>query len=106
MFRDFRKRYRARELKVGEPYPFLEGARTILMFPITNNWWGPSELQWIEQGLDYFVQHYRSWNIHSIAFPALGCGDGRLNWDKVKPIMVKKLTDLDIMVEIFSPRKT
>ena len=41
--------------------------------------------------------------ITSIAFPALGCGHGGLNWNDVKPLMKKYLEDLDIEIEIYEP---
>ena len=65
-------------------------------FRITN-----SKIEWIEQGLQYFVNNYKEWNISSISFPMLGCGLGGLKWEKVKPLMEKYLKDLDIEVEIY-----
>jgi O-acetyl-ADP-ribose deacetylase (regulator of RNase III) len=41
--------------------------------------------------------------IESIAFPALGCGNGGLNWNDVKPVMIEFLEDLDIKIEIYEP---
>ena len=43
--------------------------------------------------------------IKSIAFPALGCGNGGLDWNDVKPLMYEYLKDLDIEIKIYSPVK-
>jgi hypothetical protein len=42
--------------------------------------------------------------IASIAIPPLGCGNGGLNWHEVKPIIIKKMSDLsDVNVIVFEP---
>ena len=41
--------------------------------------------------------------ITSIAFPALGCGNGGLKWGDVGPEMYRKLKDLPIEIEIYAP---
>ena len=41
-------------------------------------------------------------NIKSIAWPKLGCTNGKLDWEKeVKPLMIKYLENLDIINEIY-----
>lgn len=73
----------------------------ILLFPTKENWRNPSKLEYIEKGLYRFVQSYAERNISSIAFPKLGCGNGELNWEDVKPIMEKYLKNLPIDVYIY-----
>jgi len=76
--------------------------RKILCFATKVNWQYPSKIEWIERGLQNFVKNYKKWNITSIAWPKLGCNNGKLNWEKqVKPLMVKYLDDLDIINEIY-----
>lgn len=73
----------------------------ILLFPTKENWRNPSKLEYIEKGLDRFVKNYAEKNISSIAFPKLGCGNGELKWEDVKPLMEKYLKPLPIDVYIY-----
>lgn len=73
----------------------------ILLFPTKENWRNPSKLEYIEKGLIKFANTYAEKNITSIAFPRLGCGNGELNWEDVKPMMEKYLKSLPIDVYIY-----
>jgi len=76
--------------------------KKILCFATKEEWWHPSKLEWIERGLQNFVEDYKYWGITSIAFPKLGCNNGGLNWENdVKPLMFKYLQPLDIICEIY-----
>jgi len=41
--------------------------------------------------------------IESIALPALGCGLGRLEWRDVGPLICKKMSSINIPVEVYLP---
>lgn len=73
----------------------------ILCFATKEQWRYSSKLEWIERGLQEFVAKYKEWGITSIAFPKLGCSNGGLDWNNVRPLMEKYLGDLDIPVEIY-----
>jgi len=76
--------------------------RKILCFATKEHWMHPSKIEWIERGLQQFVENYKYWNITSIAFPKLGCNNGKLNWENdVKPLMFNYLQPLDIICEIY-----
>lgn len=76
--------------------------KKILCFATKEEWWHPSKLEWIERGLQNFVEDYKYWSITSIAFPKLGCNNEGLNWENdVKPLMFKYLQPLDIICEIY-----
>lgn len=91
----------------GEPYLYsdLTGA-SVLLFPTKDHWRSPSRLQYITDGLDWFVKHYQELGITSISFPPLGCGNGGLSWDMVGPVMYHKLKNLPIDIEIYAPYGT
>ncbi|WP_158304415.1 macro domain-containing protein [Caldicellulosiruptor kronotskyensis] len=72
----------------------------IINFPTKHHWKYPSKLVWIKKRLEYFVQHYKEWNIKSIAFPKLGTNAGKLPWSQVKAVMVEYLKKVDISVYI------
>jgi len=87
--------------KIGEPYLYsTKDGTKIVNFPTKYHWRYPSKIEWIKMGLEYFVQHYKEWNIKSIAFPKLGTNAGKLPWSQVKAVMVEYLKKVDIPVYI------
>ena len=78
--------------------------KDVLCFPTKHYWWRPSKMEYIEQGLEKFVNTYKSKNIKSIAFPLLGAGCGQLDNDEVLKIMEKWLSKCeDCNIEICIP---
>jgi transposase-like protein len=73
----------------------------LLLFPTKKHWRSPSKIEYIEAGLKKFVKYYDKFGIESIAFPKLGCGNGGLDWEIVKPIMEEYLKQLPIHVYIY-----
>lgn len=78
----------------------------IVYFPTKYHYLDKSVLQYIESGLNDFVNTYADWMEPNtkIAFPMLGCGLGGLKKKDVLPIMIKYLKDLPIIVEIWNPK--
>ncbi len=75
--------------------------KDVLCFPTKLGWWKPSTEEYIEAGLEKFVNTYKSKNIESIAFPLLGAGCGMLNKDAVLSMMkywLGKCDDCDIEI--------
>ena len=103
MFMDYVHKCDKGEIRPGEPYVFQNGEISILNFPTKDHWRSPSRLSYVEDGLDWFVENYGKYDIHSIAFPPLGCGNGGLSWDVVGPVMYQKLNGLPINIEIYAP---
>lgn len=73
----------------------------VLNFPTKTHWKLPSEYEYIEKGLQKFVETYKEKGITSIAFPLLGANNGGLEKDKVMEIMQQYLRQCDIPVEIY-----
>ena len=88
-------------LTIGQFMLFYEPDHWLLLFPTKENWRNPSKIEYIEKGLMRFVNIYADKNISSIAFPRLGCGNGELDWDLVRPLMEKYLKPLPIDVYIY-----
>lgn len=55
-------------------------------------------------GLDWLEEHFEAWGIESLAVPALGCQNGGLRWDDVRPVLVEHLGRLGIPIELYAPR--
>ena len=58
--------------------------RWIINFPTKKHWRGDSQIEWIHEGLQDLLRVIRLKNIHSIALPPLGCGNGGLEWPIVR----------------------
>lgn len=101
MFNRYRTACEKKQLTVGKLMLFYEPDHWILLFPTKKNWRNPSKLEYLEKGLIKFVNTYADKNITSIAFPKLGCGNGELSWDEVKPLMEKYLKPLPIDIYIY-----
>ncbi len=101
MFEKYKSFCENGQLDVGMLYLYKTDNKWILNFPTKTSWKKQSRLEYIEKGLEKFVDTYNEKNINSIAFPQLGCGNGNLDWKDVKPIMEKYLGDLPINVEIY-----
>ena len=95
------------KLKLGQPfiYDAPELQRKFLLFPTKGHWREKSRIEKIEEGLKWFLDNYKSYDIKSAAFPALGCGLGGLKWEDVGPLMVKLLSQADIPIEIYLPEE-
>ncbi|NBI43593.1 Appr-1-p processing protein [[Haemophilus] felis] len=85
---------------------FKEKYRRVLNFPTKNFWKLPSKEEYLEKGLEKFVETYKEKNITSIAFPLLGASKGGIAEETSIRIMEKYLSQLDIKVEIwhFDPK--
>ncbi|MFQ6041614.1 MAG: macro domain-containing protein [Candidatus Poribacteria bacterium] len=106
MYEDYVERCKRKEVKIGRPYLY-RGYETpwIMNFPTKEHWKYPSKLQWVRQGLEYFVVNYERYGITSIAFPPLGCSKGKLDWRGVKSVMEEYLQDVSIDVYICLDRE-
>ena len=104
MFDDYVRRCRSNQVNLGEPYHYsdLTGV-SIVNFPTKGHWKSTTRVSDVQAGLKFFADHVREWEIESVAFPPLGCGNGGLEWEQVGPLMYSNLKDLDIPVEIYAP---
>ena len=102
MYKEYVARCARNEVRLGEPYLYRDASRVrILNFPTKDHWRSSSSLMDIERGLDHFAKNYAEWELKSVAFPQLGCGNGGLSWSEVSPLIFSKLRALNIEVEIY-----
>jgi O-acetyl-ADP-ribose deacetylase (regulator of RNase III) len=87
-------------LEPGKLWLWRGPHRWVLNFPTKQHWRHPSRLEWIDLGLRKFVDEYEKRGIVEISFPRLGCGNGGLDWDDVRPVMEAHLSRLAIPVYI------
>lgn len=116
MFRDtFPENFRAYEVacKAGEVQTgrmfvtesqALAGPRWIVNFPTKQHWRQPSRMEWVTEGLKDLRRVITEKQMRSVALPPLGCGNGGLDWDEVRPEIEKALADLqDVEVIVYEP---
>lgn len=83
------------------------GPRWIIHFPTKRHWRHPSRLEWIRAGLEDLRRTIEAMGIRSIAIPPLGCGQGGLNWEDVRPLIEAALGDLAAVdVQVYAPTAT
>lgn len=103
MFTQYQRLCENGQLQVGMLWLYKTANKWILNFPTKKHWRYPSKVEYIEAGLQKFVETYSHYGIHSIAFPALGCGNGELDFDSVvRPLMESYLGGLPIDVFIYA----
>jgi O-acetyl-ADP-ribose deacetylase (regulator of RNase III) len=73
----------------------------VLNFPTKKHWKYPTKIEYLEEGLQKFVDTYKDKGILSIAFPLLGASKGGLSEKVSIDIMKKYLEKVDIPVEIW-----
>jgi hypothetical protein len=83
--------------EVGRPDLWVspDGDKKLLLFPTKRHWRNPSQLEWIEWGLEYLVREgdcFPLSQIERLAMIPLGCSNGGLNYDMdVKPMIMRYL---------------
>ncbi|MFH1086302.1 MAG: macro domain-containing protein, partial [Chloroflexota bacterium] len=77
MFAEYRRLCETGQLAVGKLWLYRSPNKWILNFPTKEHWRNPSRVEYVETGLDAFRRNYSRMGIRSIAFPPLGCGNGR-----------------------------
>lgn len=73
----------------------------ILNFPTKQHWKYPSKEEYLEKGLQKFLETYQEKKIESIAFPMLGADRGGLSPKRCLSIMTYYLEQCQIPVEIW-----
>lgn len=107
--REYRAAYKRGELALGRMHVvelggLAAGPRFVINFPTKDHWRSRSRLADIEAGLAELRTVIERLGITSVAVPPLGCGNGGLAWDDVKPRIEAELATLrDVDVLIFPP---
>lgn len=100
MFKDYEEKCKKNFIEIGKVDYYKDKDVTIVNFPTKLYFKYPSQLPWIEKGLEDFVKTYKKQGIKKVAFTKLGTLNGHLDWNKVKALMEKYLEPLDIEVYI------
>ena len=97
-FREYAAACKTGDVRLGEMFVTenheLVGPKWIVNFPTKDHWRSRTKLEWIEQGLKSLARVIEERRIGSIAVPPLGCGNGRLNWQDVRPVIESALSEV------------
>ena len=108
-YKDYEAACKRGELEPGKVFIHDRGEwsepRFIINFPTKIDWRGKSKIEYIEQGLRDLVSQVERLRIKSIALPPLGCGNGGLDWQTVKHLIVDAFkSSTDVHVNLFEPK--
>lgn len=82
----------------------LDGPRWIVNFPTKQHWKAPSQMAWVEEGLQDLRRFLIEKQVKSIAIPPLGSGNGGLEWTEVREQIESALGDLpNVEIVVFEP---
>lgn len=81
----------------------LHGDKLIINLPTKAHWRQPSEFDLVEAGLIALVNFLKANPISSLALPALGCGNGGLDWHTVKSMIERYLQLLKMGIVVYEP---
>lgn len=107
-YKQYKKACEAGHVETGKVFVTETGQllnpRYIINFPTKEHWRYPSKMEYIHEGLQDLVRVIKEKNISSIAIPPLGCGNGGLDWNEVKPAIEKALSSFtDLQIILFEP---
>ncbi len=111
-FRQYERACRAQQVRPGSMFIVRTGdlyspnPKYIINFPTKVHWRSQSRLEDIQSGLEALVQDVRELQIKSIAIPPLGCGNGGLDWEQVRPLIEGAFANLpNVQVLLFTPQE-
>jgi len=107
-FQQYKKACDAKEVQPGRMFTVPTGKlfnpKYIINFPTKRHWRDKSKIEDIQTGLKALVAEVQQLGITSIAIPALGCGNGGLDWVEVKPLIESAFVELpEVKVVVFEP---
>lgn len=107
-FQQYKKACDAKEVQRGRmftgPTGKLFNPKYIINFPTKRHWRDKSKIEDIQTGLKALVAEVQQLGITSIAIPALGCGNGGLDWLEVKPLIESAFAELPkVKAIVFQP---
>lgn len=89
------------ELHPGKLHTYFENGKLIVNFPTKDKWREKSKSEFIVDGMKALIDLIKEKNIKSIAIPPLGSGNGGLNWEEVKDIIIKYISSLSENINIY-----
>lgn len=107
-FKAYERACRAEEVYPGSIFiteiSRFTNPRYVLNFPTKRHWKAKSKIEDIKSGLDALIADIKRLKIQSIAVPPLGCGNGGLDWEEVRPLIEQAFSQVsDVNVWLYAP---
>ena len=107
-FRAYKAACNAGDVRVGQMFvtsnETLTHPKWIINFPTKKHWRHPTKIEWVHEGLRDLRRVIADKGIRSVAVPPLGCGNGGLDWERVRPIIESMLSGLaGVEVVVYEP---
>ena len=104
MFKDYQRDCKDGRVKPGAIHIWESLAGDwIINFPTKRDWREPSRYEDIATGLEKLRSYLDGVGKVTVALPALGCGHGGLDWNRVSEMIQSKLDGVDAHVLVFEP---
>jgi O-acetyl-ADP-ribose deacetylase (regulator of RNase III) len=105
--------YRSHYPRTEDPDPTLieklvvyrpaDAYHQVLLFPTKLHWRDPSQPNWVDRNLERVVDQWFELDLQSVAFPAVGCGEGGLSFEWVRRQFQRRFQTLMLDVELYWP---
>lgn len=104
MFRYYKRTCREGWLEPGKLLTWTQpGNPLVVNVPTKLHWRNPSEYAYIRDGLDALRQLLMNHKGKRVHLPAIGCGNGGLNWEIVRGMIESTLGDVAADIWVFEP---
>jgi len=71
-------------------FPAMTGILNLVAFPVKHNWWEQADLALIEQSCQELLALAAMYPHYTVfVIPRPGCGNGKLRWEDVRPVLLK-----------------
>lgn len=84
----------------------INDSQIIANLATKNHWRYPSKYEWIDDGLASLRHLILDTNPGFVSIPAIGCGEGGLEWSTVRAKIKQWMEGLDCQIKVFKPVET
>lgn len=105
MFKDYQRACREGTVQPGKPHLWsIPGTSEVIVnLPTKRHWRQPSRYEDVEAGLVWLREYVQQRGATRVALPALGAGNGGLDWERVKVMIQDHLSNLEAQITVFNP---
>lgn len=108
MFNDYVAQCRSGIIRPGSPSVWIQKDMfskeiEIINFPTKDHWKNPSEYHYIDDGLKWLSTYLENKSGKVVTLPALGCGHGGLDWNRVRDMISDRLEKSPAHIYVFEP---
>lgn len=103
-FKVYKNHCKNKKINIGVIFSHMENDKIIMNFPTKIHWKDSSQYEYIFKGLktlrSMLISLSKTHPNTIVAIPKLGCNNGKLEWDKVKELIISALFDIKLTIYI------